>query len=178
MDRRGGDRRGARGRPRGDRHYSGTRGRQGRRMRKCGPTGICEWLREHRRRSCALRSAAGLLRSHAVRPTAAPERQRVCQLQRPVGQRQRVQLGRLLIASRIRQADDVLLLLAATSSCTSPAIRLLRDLSLCSRLGRSHYPLVAGSSPARPTSEPIFPTAAASAGCPVAKQNGCPPLVA
>ena len=70
-------------------------------------TGICEWLREHRRRSCALRSAAGLLRAHAVRPTAAPERQRVCQLQRPVDQRRRLQLGRLLTATEShRQADE------------------------------------------------------------------------
>ena len=52
--------------------------RQRRRVRERRPTDICEWLREHRRRSCALHSAACLLRAHAVRPTAAPERQRVC----------------------------------------------------------------------------------------------------
>jgi hypothetical protein len=107
-----------RGRPRGDRHYSRPRDRQRRRVRERRPTGICEWLREHRRRSCALRSAAGLLRAHAVRPTAAPERQRVCQLQRPVGQRRRVQLGRCRsLAESHWRADDVLLSLAATSSC-------------------------------------------------------------
>jgi hypothetical protein len=87
-----------------DRHYSRSRDRQRRRVRERRPTDICEWLREHRRRSCALRSAAGLLRAHAVRPTAAPERQRVCQLQRPVDQRRRMQLGRLLIASRLTWA--------------------------------------------------------------------------
>jgi hypothetical protein len=93
MDSRGGDRFGARRRPWGDRHYSRTRGRECRRMCKRRPPGICEWLREPLRRSCALRSAAGLLRAHAVRPTTAPERQRVCELQRPVGQRRRVQLS-------------------------------------------------------------------------------------
>ena len=95
MDRHGGSRLGARGHPRGDCHSSRSRGRPRRRMRKRGPTGICEWLRKHRRRSRALRSTACLLRSHAVRSTPAPERHRVCQLQRPVGQRSRVQLSPL-----------------------------------------------------------------------------------
>lgn len=95
MDRHGGGRLGARGHPRGDCHSSRSRGRPRRRMRKRGPTGICEWLRKHRRRSRALRSTACLLRSHALRPTPAPERHRVCQLQRPVGQRSRVQLSPL-----------------------------------------------------------------------------------
>lgn len=95
MDRHGGGRLGARGHPRGDCHSSPTRGRPRRRMRKRGPTGIGEWLRKHRRRSRALRSTACLLRSHALRPTPTPERHRVCQLQRPVGQRRRVQLSPL-----------------------------------------------------------------------------------
>ena len=72
---------------------------QRRRVRKRRPAGICEWLREHRRRSCALRSAARVLRAHAVRPAAAPKRHRVRDVQRPVGQRRRVQLSRLPIHS-------------------------------------------------------------------------------
>ena len=107
MGRRGGERLRPRGRPRGDRHYSRPRDRQRRRVRGRRPTDIGEWLREHRRRGCAVHSAAGLLRTHAVRPTAAPERQRVCQLQRPVGQRRQLQLGRCRsLAESPRQADE------------------------------------------------------------------------
>ena len=72
MDPRGGDRFGAHRRPWGDRHYSRTRGRECRRMCKRRPPGICEWLREPLRRSCALRSAASLLRAHAVQPPPPP----------------------------------------------------------------------------------------------------------
>jgi len=45
-------------------------------------TSVGEWLRQRRRRRRTLRSAARLLRPDALRPTAAPERRRMCQLQR------------------------------------------------------------------------------------------------
>ena len=79
------------------------------------PTGICEWLREHRRRGCALRSAAGLLRPMPYDP--APNVSG-CVNHVASDQRRRVQSGRCrsLAESRWR-ADDVLLSLAATSSC-------------------------------------------------------------
>ena len=107
MGRRGGHRLRPRGPPRDNRHYSRPRDRQRRRVRERRPTDICDWLREHRRRSCALHSAAGLLRAHALRPTTAPERQRVRQLQRPVDQRRRLQLGRCRsLAESHPQADE------------------------------------------------------------------------
>ncbi len=67
------------------------------RLRKRRPTGIGEWLREPRRRGCAVRSAAGVLRPHAIRPAAAPERHRMCGLQRSMGQRLRVPLALTLL---------------------------------------------------------------------------------
>src|SRR5258707_406021 len=118
MGSRSGDRLRARGRPRGDRHYSRPRDRKRRRMRKRRPTGICEWLREHRRRGCAIRAAAGLLRAHAVRPTAAPDRVR--DVQRPVGQCRRLQLGHLL-----------------THSGASPIVELLTLAMGAARIGLS-----------------------------------------
>jgi hypothetical protein len=93
MDPRSGDRLGARRCAWGHCGNSALRRRQRRRVRKRGATDICEWLREYSRHSWGLRSAAGLLCSNAVRPTATLERQRVCQLQRPMGQRQWVQLS-------------------------------------------------------------------------------------
>ena len=84
------------------RRNSDPRGCQRRRLRQRRAAHLGRRVRQHRRRSRPLRSAAGLLRANAIRPAAAAERQRVCQLQRPVGQRQRVQL----VSARQQQHRD------------------------------------------------------------------------
>src|SRR6185503_15479465 len=85
-------------------------------------------------RAGALRSAAGLPRAHALRPTAAPERQRVCQLQRPVDQRRRVQLGRVPIASRItwagRRVSSLVGARATLFPCNARALLIVDDAQM------------------------------------------------